>query len=455
MTIRAVIHHVTQFCQERRRWLAIAAASLVLPAAMLLALFMPRVLVRAQQPVLRGDPGKTLHPFRPSLRPDLEDPPPMHLPAKISECEASQCGVWEFSGHGGEAHWPSGAKATLTPERFGFDGVTVRRNDISGSTKGFVAVYTGKVYGNQLMGEVDWYWPGHWNHHIMGKWAATILEPADYNVIDPGIACDGKYGVSPEEGVERGVMAITAHRAQTGACWLRMSADAGNATAQGMLAALELRGIDVALNLSEAVRLAQQAAGQGSYLGERCLSLMYESGKGVEKDSGKASYWREKAERDRLAAVKVQQQEQDQLAQQQKEARGYQAQQAQRQHSAVAAAQQPRLNLQNLALLGMLLGGDDGNSGGGSRADINSLESQVQDAEHDCHAVGPGGSHAPAEKCDRYYRLKDELDEARSDYDAQTRELANTRQKLSAECKSGNKQSCQKLDQVNHELESR
>jgi hypothetical protein len=279
----------------------------------------------------------------------------MHVPAKISECEASQCGVWEFSGKGGTARWPSGASATLIVDRFNFDNVTVRRNDRSGSTPGFVAVYTGKVIGNQLLGQVDWYWPGHWSRHVNGKWAATILEPASYNIIDPNIPCRSSYAISPSESLERGAMATEAHKAIIGACWLQMSADAGNATAQGMLAAIYYKGIGVPVNLPEAVRLAKKAAEQDNYVGERCLWLMYSSGKGLPKDPAKADYWRAKADQDKLAAVKADEQEQQQLAEQQQEARRYQAQQAQLQQRAVAELQF-RQNAQSLALIGLLLG---------------------------------------------------------------------------------------------------
>src|SRR5271157_5317780 len=85
-------------------------------------------------------------------------PAPMHLPAKMSECEAGQCGIWEFSGKTGTARWPSGAYATLTLERLDSSGVTIRRVDQGGSTPGFVAVYRGVIKGDRIDGDVTWSW---------------------------------------------------------------------------------------------------------------------------------------------------------------------------------------------------------------------------------------------------------------------------------------------------------
>jgi hypothetical protein len=364
------------------------------------------------------EPQSTFHDsIRPALEPKQEsarEQPPLHLPVKVSECEAGQCGVWEFNGNGGTARWPSGAQATLTVEKFGFDGVTVRRNDYSGSTPGFVAVYSGKVIGNQLFGEVLWSWPGHWNHSPTGKWAGSVLEPANYNIIDPSIPCDSKYSISPAEAADRGVMAITGHDAQGGACWLRMAADAGNVPAQGMLAALDYKGMGVAVNLPEALDLARKAARQGSYLADRLLSLMYGNGEGVPKDPAKADYWRTKADQDKLAADRDTQQEQQQLAQQQQEARGFQAEQAQLQNRA-SVQPQVRPNLQDLALIALLLGnaGGSGTAGGNSRARLEQLESQLKEAQYECRQINPHGFESPA--CERVPGLEDDVEQARAD----------------------------------------
>lgn len=359
--------------------------------------------------------------FHDSIRPALEQKqgfarelPPMHLPVKVSECEAGQCGTWEFHDNGGTAHWPSGAQATLTVEKFGFDGVKLRRNDYSGSTPGFVAVYTGKVIGNQLFGEVLWSWPGHWTHSGTGKWAASILEPANYNIIDPSVPCDSKYAISPGEAADRGILAVAGHDAQAGACWLRMAAGAGNVSAQGMLAALDYRGMGVAVNLPEALDLAQAAAGQGSYLADRVLSLMYGNGEGVPQDLTKADYWRSKSDQDKLAADRVTQEEQQRLVQQQQEARGFQAEQTRLQNRA-GVQPQIRQSVQSMALIALLLGqvGGSGRVGGNPQARLEQLESQLRDAKYECRQINPHGFENAA--CERVPGLEDDVEQARAD----------------------------------------
>jgi len=273
---------------------------------------------------------------------------------------------------------------TLTVERFGFDGFTIRRNDYGGSTAGFVAVYTGRVLGNQIAGEVLWSWPGRWNRTPTGQWAGTVLEPADYTLLDPNLACNPFYAISSQEALERGTQAIDAKHADDGVCWLRMAADKGNPTAQGFLAAILYKGIGVPVNLPEAVALAQKAVEGGSYIGERCLWLMYGNGDGLPKDAAKAEYWRGRAELDKLAAIQAEQKADEELRRQQLDARTLQNQQAQLQAS--AQQRQVRQNIQGLLLLGLMLGAfaaefDGPSESGGSNPQLdryNSLERQCR-----------------------------------------------------------------------------
>jgi len=83
---------------------------------------------------------------------------------------------------------------------------------------------------------------------------------------------------------------------------------------------------------------------------------------------------------------------------------------------------------------------------------VRRLESELLYARENCHIDSRGVKN---EVRDRISGLENSLALASRDDDAETQELIDARAKLSAECKSGNKQSCQKLDQVNHELESR
>ena len=116
-----------------------------------------------------------------------------NLPTKLTECESGQCvpggggpGDWTFNGRQGHGEWRlQGAKANLTIERFDFDDVVIRREDVVGRTPGITAIYTGKIQGNRIEGNVTWSWPGHWNKSPSSTWYATVLEPANYTLIDP------------------------------------------------------------------------------------------------------------------------------------------------------------------------------------------------------------------------------------------------------------------------------
>jgi hypothetical protein len=108
------------------------------------------------------------------------------VPGKMSECEGTRCdGIWTFNGQTGSATWASGARANLTVERFEAVGILIRRIDVSGTTPGLTAVYTGKLSANHIEGDVTWTWPGHWNKPAVGKWSATIDGPAPVSVAMP------------------------------------------------------------------------------------------------------------------------------------------------------------------------------------------------------------------------------------------------------------------------------
>jgi hypothetical protein len=390
------------------------AAGVFLSAAILLALLTPSLPAQGGQAGKDADPPVKFVPV--PLRPDLPEPPPLRVPAKISECELGICGVWQFSGDSGNAHWLGGYVATLTVERFGFDGVTIHRHDTSGPKPGAVAVYTGKIIGDQLVGEIQWSWPGHSDQLHKGPFAATIMEPKGFSLIDPDTPCDSPYTIPPKEAANRGVMAIEAHQEETGACWLRRAANAGNAAAQGMLATLEYKGLGVPVNLPEAANLAQKSARQGNYLAERCLSLMYANGKGLPKDAAKAEYWRAKAVKDKSASDQTERQEDQQLAKEQQDARAFQAQQAAGPPQNASAQQRNRQTLQALALLGIVAGGgDDSCDSGDSRTRINCLQSKVDKADRDCRSDPTGRSDQAVEACHRWRELTQELFDARND----------------------------------------
>ena len=65
------------------------------------------------------------------------------IPPQMSECEAGSCkGTWTFNGQIGSGRWSNGTSAQLRVERYGADGVVIRRTDTSGPTVGLTAVYS-------------------------------------------------------------------------------------------------------------------------------------------------------------------------------------------------------------------------------------------------------------------------------------------------------------------------
>jgi len=75
------------------------------------------------------------------------------------------------SGNQFEAKWSNGAQAVLTIEKFDSEGVIITRRDSSESvSQNFGAVYTGKISGNSISGEVTFTQNGQsWD----GTWSAT------------------------------------------------------------------------------------------------------------------------------------------------------------------------------------------------------------------------------------------------------------------------------------------
>jgi hypothetical protein len=88
-------------------------------------------------------------------------------PVLVAACEGTDgCARWDFHGPSGSGHWPNGAIADLTIQRFdATDGgtVVIRRVDSSGAASGLTATYTGTRTGVLVSGKLDWNWPGHGN----------------------------------------------------------------------------------------------------------------------------------------------------------------------------------------------------------------------------------------------------------------------------------------------------
>jgi len=101
---------------------------------------------------------------------------PIEPPTTWRECEDSNvriCGTWTYNDDNQtfSAVWDNGAKATLKLTKFDSQGVRIRRDDKSGSSKGLQAEYTGKITPTGIAdGKVTWVWGGRsWS----GTWSVT------------------------------------------------------------------------------------------------------------------------------------------------------------------------------------------------------------------------------------------------------------------------------------------
>ncbi len=289
---------------------------------------------------------------------------PLHMPQKLYQCEAGQCGTWVFNGATGEGRWPnSGAIANLTVEKFDLDGIIIHRRDVRGNTPGLTALYTGKIVGNQIKGEVTWTWAGFGGRSPHTVWGATVQAPTDYSILDPSLPCKS-YVMSSEEALYRGTEAMNANRYDAGICWMRIAADKGNAEAEGVLSVVYYKGYHVIRNIREATKYAQEGAAAGNAHAEGTLWRMYEDGT-FPRDSAKASYWEAKFKADQITAEQtLETQKNDEIAFQ-KEAMGIQNVNEAAMNKVIQQRQQQQ-NVAGELMLGILLGALIGDVAGGS-----------------------------------------------------------------------------------------
>ncbi len=97
---------------------------------------------------------------------------------RITECEGGNCGVfppdapiWTFSGADGTGAFGTGNQP-LFLEHFDINTIQVRRTDTSGPWRGS-AIYTGRINGNRISGEVRYFDPGR-DQPRLGIWTGII-----------------------------------------------------------------------------------------------------------------------------------------------------------------------------------------------------------------------------------------------------------------------------------------
>ncbi len=238
---------------------------------------------------------------------DTSGPHPYNLPVRLSECEGNMCGgVWTFQDGHGAAKWPNGAFALLTVDHLDFDRIVIKRIDSAGSTPGLTAVYTGKIVGNRIEGDVTW----TWRASNSGKWSATIIKPDNYTLLNYNLPCDSSFNGTGAEAADRGANSMEAKNFDKASCWFHLGASNGDANAEGFLASLLYLGLTGPRDFPESFRWANKAAEQGNYLGERCLSLMYKKGEGVAQDLKLAEYWNTLATQTKAAQILAERQAQ-------------------------------------------------------------------------------------------------------------------------------------------------
>jgi hypothetical protein len=305
---------------------------------------------------------------------------PLHVPLRLSQCEAGQCGTWEFNGSTGAGQWPhGGAVATFTVEKFDYDGIIIHRRDVRGNTPGLTAIYTGKIIDDQIKGDVTWTWAGFGGRSPHSVWAATVVVPKNFSVIDSNLPCK-QFDMSVDAVMAQGDDAIYDKQYATALCWFRIAADRGNAEAAGLVSAFLSSGRVMAKDLPTAIIYAQKGAAVGNDTAEAVLSHMYQDGT-LPKDPAKAEYWRAKSKADSVTTNQRLKEREDEIVAFQKEAMRIQNVN----ETAMNKALQQRQQQQNFAgelMLGIILGAmiaDVGGDSGGSSSD-GSFEQNRRDA---------------------------------------------------------------------------
>lgn len=100
----------------------------------------------------------------------------------VCESQSSACSrpsarlntLWTFNGNQGTATAPDHSTSMLTLETLTADTLVVRRS----YPNGLIARYTGKVSGTRILGNVQWFWPGHTDYPSNGIFTAILQSPS-------------------------------------------------------------------------------------------------------------------------------------------------------------------------------------------------------------------------------------------------------------------------------------
>lgn len=248
------------------------------------------------------------------------------------ECESTQCapnsggnGTWTFHGKQGNATWRSGARATLSVDRYDAHQIVITRTDLPGTaTPGLTAVYTGAIHGSRIDGTVVWTWPGHWNNRpASGQWTATVgsvvpgksTAPSPRGPVAPSAVasreaaitipkatpdCDPQNPppVSGKEALAHTFATDKSRNYPASYCWCYIAAMRGNAEAENLYAGMLYAGTGVTKNLELSFMWRSKSAALGWVDAEGFLAQSYYTGTGTTKDLSAAFRWYKKAAED-------------------------------------------------------------------------------------------------------------------------------------------------------------
>jgi hypothetical protein len=248
--------------------------------------------------------------------------PPLTIPVGLEVCDGGcmnsdgNLGTWIFHGQTkGKAQWARGGQvATVTIERYDYQRIVIRREDLpTSSSPGFTAVYEGTIRNKRIEGTATGKWPGHFPEGkppgtARYQWFATI----------PMTTCSPAGTSNAQDAVEIGEKAARFRQPlSTFSCFL-IAARMGDGQSKGIVGLMYRDGIGTTVNYDEAQRWLKAGAIQDDYNAQLGLAQMYEVGIGAAADPKQAQMWKQRA--DNNPAIIRQREQARQQAQQQQAA---------------------------------------------------------------------------------------------------------------------------------------
>jgi hypothetical protein len=188
--------------------------------------------------------------------------------------------------------WGYGAEAELTVDYFAPPTVGVSRADAPGTYSSrwagpdgyFRAHYEGSISGMSVSGPV--YFNGDQKHP--GTWSAETNE----SLCQTAKGCP----LTIPQLLKLGSIAMKAQQPEVAYASFKMASQQGNADAKASVGAMLIRGSGTEQDASQGVRLLQESANAGSYIGQSTLATFYETGIGVPKNLDEAKRWHAQAD---------------------------------------------------------------------------------------------------------------------------------------------------------------